>query len=256
MTETRDTLERSHTETRTTGATDYIDRVSFAAALEAVEEELRKPRNIRRQKFMPYDQKEAMGLLERIGRTMGGEFTVDADNRFLYENLIRWAHNDPSFLCNDPSGKRAISGRTDRGIYISGPTGTGKTWAMRVLARYCSLMELRVAAGDKAMFLSWDNVRASRLCSAYAEEGTLQCADRDILGIDDLGAEQTETMYMGSRLNVLQSVLEERGDRRDRLTFITSNIPMSRLADRYEERVASRVRQMCNYFELRGQDRR
>ena len=54
----------------------------------------------------------------------------------------------------------------------------------------------------------------------------------------------------------MSTLIADRGDRSDRLTFITSNIPMSEIAKEYDERVASRLRQMCNYFELTGKDRR
>ena len=115
---------------------------------------------------------------------------------------------------------------------------------------------LRVAFGDKADFLAWRNINAARLCSAYSENGSLDCMDMRILGIEDFGIEPREVVYMGSRLNLMSTLIADRGDRSDRLTFITSNIPMSEIANEYDERVASRIRQMCNYFELTGKDRR
>ncbi len=52
--------------------------------------------------------------------------------------------------------------------------------------------------------------------------------------------------------------LEYRGDRTDQLTLITSNLPMNhkRFVERYDDRVASRLNEMCNYFEIKGKDRR
>ena len=48
------------------------------------------------------------------------------------------------------------------------------------------------------------------------------------------------------------------GRRTDQLTLITSNLPMNhkRFIDRYEDRVSSRLNEMCNYFEIKGKDRR
>ena len=59
-------------------------------------------------------------------------------------------------------------------------------------------------------------------------------------------------------MNVLRAILEYRGDRSDQITLISSNIPMEHkmFTDKYGDRVASRMREMCNYFELTGQDRR
>jgi DNA replication protein DnaC len=59
-------------------------------------------------------------------------------------------------------------------------------------------------------------------------------------------------------MNVLRQVIEHRGDNPECLTMISSNLPMTHkiLADRYGDRVVSRLQEMCNYFELRGKDRR
>ena len=78
-----------------------------------------------------------------------------------------------------------------------------------------------------------------------------------IIGIQDLGQEPKETLYMGNRLNVLQQLLEYRGDRGDQLTLITSNLRISSetLKRDYGDRVQSRLVEM-NYFEIKGKDRR
>ncbi len=65
-------------------------------------------------------------------------------------------------------------------------------------------------------------------------------------------------MYMGNRLNVLRAILEYRGDRTDKITMISSNLPVQHKAftDKYGDRVASRMCEMCNYYQLTGIDRR
>jgi DNA replication protein DnaC len=79
-----------------------------------------------------------------------------------------------------------------------------------------------------------------------------------MLCVDDFGSEPTESAYMGNRLEVMRCIIENRGDRRDRLTHIISNLPpgSKQLKEKYGDRVQSRLFEMCNYFELRGQDRR
>ena len=56
----------------------------------------------------------------------------------------------------------------------------------------------------------------------------------------------------------MRSLIEYRGDRSDCLTLITSNLKLGgdKLLNRYGDRVASRLSEMCNYFEIRGADRR
>ena len=79
-----------------------------------------------------------------------------------------------------------------------------------------------------------------------------------MLGIQDLGNEPQESLYMGNRLDVVRNLIEYRGDKQDEMTFITSNLRINGdiLIDRYGDRVASRLVEMCNYFEIKGKDRR
>ena len=79
-----------------------------------------------------------------------------------------------------------------------------------------------------------------------------------MLCIQDLGNEPQEALYMGNRLDVARYIIEYRGDAHAELTFITSNLRMGGdiLKERYGDRVASRLMEMCNYYEIKGKDRR
>jgi len=79
-----------------------------------------------------------------------------------------------------------------------------------------------------------------------------------MLGIQDLGQEPQESLYMGNRVDVVRQLIEYRGDRTDEITFITSNMKINGdvLMNRYGDRVASRLMEMCNYYEIKGKDRR
>ena len=79
-----------------------------------------------------------------------------------------------------------------------------------------------------------------------------------MLGIQDLGSEPQESLYMGNRVDVVRQLIEHRGDKTDEMTLITSNLKINgeRLVNRYGDRVASRLVEMCNYFEIKGKDRR
>ena len=79
-----------------------------------------------------------------------------------------------------------------------------------------------------------------------------------MLGIQDLGCEPQESLYMGNRVDVVRQLIEYRGDKTDEITLITSNLKINgeKLVNRYGDRVASRLNEMCNYFEIKGKDRR
>jgi DNA replication protein DnaC len=103
------------------------------------------------------------------------------------------------------------------------------------------------------------NHRADDICTRFTETGTIDGYKKiNVIGIQDLGSEPAESCYMGNRLNVLRNLIEARGDRSDTITFITSNIPINHkmLVEQYNDRVASRLCEMCNYYEIRGVDRR
>jgi hypothetical protein len=127
------------------------------------------------------------------------------------------------------------------------------------MSAYTTIDNVKINIGDNIRCLHWENVRADTICEDYTKEGTMRDYETSpILGIQDLGAEPTESLFMGNRMSVLRQLLEYRGDFTDRITLISSNIPLSHkmLTDRYGDRVASRLNEMCNYFEITGKDRR
>ena len=210
-------------------------------------------------KHLPVDMNAALQIADAIGKHRNPRFVIDAENRFTYENMIRRIHADPAMKCIDPETKEVVPGRLHAGIYIAGNTGSGKSWALEIMAAYCLVDNVQVRLGTLQRCLYWGNVRTDTICDEYTTEGSIERYKKmPIVGIQDLGAEPIESMFMGNRTNVVRQILEHRGDRTDQITLITSNLPMNhkRLIDRYEDRVSSRLNEMCNYFEIKGIDRR
>ena len=215
---------------------------------------------ITRYVYADYDMQESLAIVEAIGKSRNPAFVIDDENRFTYENMIRWCHCDTKMQAIDPVTKKVIPGGLKKGIYIAGNTGTGKSWCLEVMAAYAMAFGFVITLGEtEKRMLYWDNVRADDICEEYAANGTFQnYKTRNIYGIQDLGSEPAESVYMGNRIEVLRQLLEYRGDRTDQVTLFTSNLPMNHkiLVDRYGDRVSSRLSAMCNYFEIRGKDRR
>ena len=215
---------------------------------------------ITRYVYADYDMQESLAIVEAIGKSRNPAFVIDDQNRFTYENMIRWCHCDTKMQAIDPVTKKVIPGGLKKGIYIAGNTGTGKSWCLEVMAAYAMAFGFVITLGEtEKRMLYWENVRADDICEEYAANGTFQkFKTRNIYGIQDLGSEPAESVYMGKRIEVLRQLLEYRGDRTDQVTLFTSNLPMNHkiLVDRYGDRVSSRLSAMCNYFEIRGKDRR
>lgn len=217
-------------------------------------------KGITRYVYADYDMQESLEIVEAIGKSRNPAFVIDDENRFTYENMIRWCHCDTKMQAIDPVTKKVIPGGLKKGIYIAGNTGTGKSWCLEVMAAYAMAFGFVITLGEtEKRMLYWENVRADDICEEYAANGTFQkFKTRNIYGIQDLGSEPAESVYMGNRIEVLRQLLEYRGDRTDQVTLFTSNFPMNHkiLVDRYGDRVSSRLSAMCNYFEIRGKDRR
>lgn len=203
----------------------------------------------------------AMKIVEAIGKSRNPAFVIDDENRFAFENFIKWAHCDTSMKCLDPVSGQVIPGRLKRGIYIAGNTGTGKTWCMEIMQAYIQAIGIKVLwhNDNDPRPLYWRTIRADGLCDVWAESGNIQqYKTAPMLAIQDLGNEPPETLYMGNRLDVVRYVIEYRGDMHAEMTFITSNLRMGGeiLKERYGDRVSSRLQEMCNYLVIKGKDRR
>lgn len=208
-----------------------------------------------------YDLDNAMKIVEAIGKSRNPAFVIDDENRFAFENFIKWAHCDTSMKCLDPVSGQVIPGRLKRGIYIAGNTGTGKTWCMEIMQAYIQAIGIKVLwhNDNDPRPLYWRTIRADGLCDVWAESGNIQqYKTAPMLAIQDLGNEPPETLYMGNRLDVVRYVIEYRGDMHAEMTFITSNLRMGGeiLKERYGDRVSSRLQEMCNYLVIKGKDRR
>ena len=214
---------------------------------------------IGRFQYLPFNLDYSLELVEGIGKERNPKFRIDDENRFTYENLIKWVHGDTGMKCLNPDTKEIIPGRLNSGIYIAGNTGSGKSWALEAKAAYALIYNFQIQVGENKRCLYWSNFRADTICVEYTLEGSFDKYKKMyIIGIQDLAAEPIDSMYMGNRISVLKNLIEYRGDFSDKITLITSNLPMSHkaLIDRYGDRVSSRLNEMCNYFEIKGKDRR
>lgn len=209
-----------------------------------------------------HDLDECMELVERIGQTFYEGFVIDDRNRFVFENIVLWMIASPEAKAHDDDGHE-IPADLNKGLYIAGRTGTGKSLLLSIFSVFAKMLFIQYEANTKKCNMDFQFYRSDLICDDYAREGDLQkFKQMPILCIEDLGAEEPETLFMGNRRNALRSILEARADKRSLLTFATSNLSMRRLAtfndgrERYGDRVQSRAYEMFNYYVLGGKDRR
>lgn len=212
---------------------------------------------INRLVYMPYQMEIALSVVYKIGRSLCPTFTIDNENRFVFENLIRWVHGDVEFKCLNPDNRTVRHGNLNAGIYLAGGTGTGKSLALEVMSRYSRIDRVVLYILGNPILLSWKLVGTSDITDAFLADGDIKpYVDRAVIAFNDLGAEPLTSIYMGNRVDIMRTILERRADKRATVTLITSNYPLSNIASIYGDRVQSRLYEMCNYFELTGTDRR
>lgn len=240
------------------GQPTMIDRI-----LRAIEERRTFARITRLDYSNAISIADALKIIEAVGKTRNPRFVIDSENRFTYENFIKWCHGDSSMMCLDPETGKQIPGDLYRGIYIGGNTGSGKSWCLEIMREYAAACCFQITfpdyERDNKQALCWSCIRAKDICEYYTENGDIKAyKNRSILAIQDFGSEPPETLYMGNREDIIRQLIEYRGDQANLITLITSNMRMSgdKLRERYGDRVESRLREMCNYFEIKGKDRR
>lgn len=215
--------------------------------------------HIRRESIKEYSMEDALSKVETIGRMRSGRFVIDDNNRSAYENVIRWLHSDSEMKCMDPHSREIMPGNLGAGLFISGNTGSGKSWLLDIMSVYARICGFRIKIGENIIPLSWKNIRTDKICDEYSDgKSVTSYKEAKIIGFQDLGTEPVEAMNMGTRLQVMRSILESRGDEDAVITLISSNMRpgTEKFINRYGERVDSRISSMCNYIELTGPDRR
>lgn len=149
-------------------------------------------------------------------------------------------------------GEKLEKLKFDQDVFMHGPVGTGKTYAMAALIRRY------VYEGYKCQRINFDDfcvkVRSTMGPAATKTEWDLiePLKQIDKLFIDDLGIRskrETDFAYV-----TFYSLLNKRQERM-LPTFISSNKTIDQLAKSFDARVASRLKTAL-IIEMKGQDRR
>lgn len=220
------------------------------------------PKKVRRISSAPvHEIKNALKAVYAIGKTKSDQFTIDADNKWVFAQLTKWIQADPTFKCHDPKTMKEIDGDLTKGIYLAGPTGSGKSWALDIMSYFSKIDNIQVMCGGMVLDMEYQSIRTDKVCANYSNGQPIEKYKAiPIICFHDICSptEPEESMYMGNRMKVMQSIIEARGDRQDLITLFSSNVPFTNplFFERYGERAQSRLYEMCNYLQLDGDDRR
>ena len=180
------------------------------------------------------------------------QFDVDKSDKQLLNSLLAWVWK------YDPWN--VIHVEYDKGFFFTGPIGVGKSTLLRGLRYYMNSVSDRGLIDGDCRFATWFK-SASELANEYASKGMdgitdYTTGDHNLI-IDELGREPLPANHFGTKINVLQHILQQRYDhRRERVTHATSNYSFEDIAGLYGDYVADRFREMFNIIPCNGQSLR
>lgn len=164
------------------------------------------------------------------------------------------------YFCGNKTSKFNI----EKGLFVCGKIGTGKTLFFRVMVKYIKLREKQ----------DWSNgfisVGALKVVQDYEQFGSVAiscCGNRNYeikeslahLLIDDIGQHQDDCLHFGTQRNVISELLATRYDiflKYNRLTHITTNLLPDEIGERYGKHIQSRAKEMFNLVKFTGPDLR
>lgn len=138
-------------------------------------------------------------------------------------------------------------------MLLIGDTGCGKTYLLNACANCCA-QDSRSTLFLTAYALT-DAFLNAHLGGIQARQDALDnLIDVDVLIIDDLG---TESIYKNVTVEYLFAVINERISRKKQ-TFVSTNLTLTALRDRYDERIFSRLvdQNLTFVAQLVGSDKR
>lgn len=146
----------------------------------------------------------------------------------------------------------------NKGLFLYGTLGRGKTMTLFALREYLRSVRSRHSEYHKTDYrLGTYWLSASQLANKYAANGQVELEEyferSCCLFIDELGREPNPASNFGTKMNVLQFLLQMRYDNRKySVTHVTTNLSLREIAGHYGEYVADRCLEMFNFIEFSG----
>lgn len=209
------------------------------------------------------------GLMQmRAKKIFKNEFMIDDNNSFIFELLCRYFGNDPEFvsMC---VGIGIDNASLDKGLLICGVFGTGKTWMMKLFKtnqRQCfEIVDARELANRyKRLEAAGEKISGDEIFLEYGTQKKNAVDDPSVfyqpflgLCLDDMGNEDIKNSY-GNKKNLIAELIEIRYLEKQygQCFHATTNLTADQIEQYYGGRVRSRIREIFNFIELPGPDRR
>jgi len=138
------------------------------------------------------------------------------------------------------------SGLFLKGLFLFGDSGVGKTYILHAIANTIK------KTGRDAEVDVWQEVLFDTKNSFAERQSPIQkFRTRDYILLDDIGAEKDSEWSQEMLFMVIN-----RAELNESALFITTNLSIEAFTKQYGDRIMSRIEGMCNFYELKGEDRR
>lgn len=187
---------------------------------------------------------------------------------FASQNLMRRSNVASCYLdakLTDFPKKFQDSGKSAKSLFVTGPSGTGKTHFLCACIRH--VIEEKMNKGKEEAFIPPNRNPIEFLSvpefmlqikQSYEKNAKLSEADIlnryssvELLALDDLGVERVSDWSIQ-----MLYLLIDRRSREMKQTLISSNLSLSEIADKLDDRIASRIAGMCEALKFQGEDKR
>ena len=185
----------------------------------------------------------------------GINFKLYREDKDVLLQLFAYFTGDPK-LCNH------YGIGINKGLFLSGKTGVGKTCHIKLVRQFMSYKERFRMKTCQMLALEYMDL-GSPLLMQYGRN-FVEYIDNNSINqsycFDDLGTED-EVKQFGTQTNVMGQIIMMRYElfqNRNVLTHFTSNLTAPQIEKYYGDRVRSRLREMCNWIEykLTSRDKR
>jgi len=198
-----------------------------------------------------YNLQQFTQLMQVCGKSLfGNHFLLYEEDAAVLAKLYAYCTGDYEMCAK-------LSIDLNKGIFLAGGVGVGKTVFMMILRQIVPMTERYVIKPCQQIALEYidqgSNVlmRYGRNYVDFVDVNTINRA----YCFDDLGAEEA-TKHYGNDANVMAQIIQMRYNlfqNRKVLTHFTSNLIADQIDIHYGTRVRSRLREMCNWIEFSEQ---
>lgn len=179
------------------------------------------------------------------------DFNVEKADKRILNSIFAWVWKN--------SKMNTLGLDFNKGLFFYGSLGRGKTMTLLALRKYLIGLHNRTCQmkrSDYRLGTYWKS--ASELANLYAADGQpalTEFFNRDCcLFIDELGREPNPANNFGTKLDVIQFLLQMRYDHRHTsVTHITTNLSLEDMARVYGNYIADRCLELFNFIEFRGE---